>query len=243
MSEDMNVDILNEDGSLKSKEEFLEEMEALYDAIEQEVDESALLTEDDCIGSNEVVDILSFKERVIWLTGEIVGASERNYGTSREIIEKIITWNIQDKGVNVEDRRPIHILINSEGGDMMEALAIIDAIKGSKTPVYTHVIGEAYSAAFLITLCGKKRFGTENSTYLFHEGMAGFMGDAHKLNQAVQFYKNTLLRKTRKIILDNSKISEDAYEEHIKDDWFFDANEAAKLGVIDDINGGIFEWI
>ena len=62
MSEDMNVDILNEDGSLKSKEEFLEEMEALYDAIEQEVDESALLTEDDCVGSNEVVDILSFKE-------------------------------------------------------------------------------------------------------------------------------------------------------------------------------------
>ena len=73
--------------------------------------------------------------------------------------------------------------------------------------------------------------------------MAGFMGDAHKLNQTVQFYKNTLLRKTRKIILDNSKISEEAYEEHIKDDWYFDANEAAKLGVIDDINGGIFEWI
>jgi len=242
MNEDMNVDILNEDGSLKSKEDFLKEMEALYDAIEEEVEEP-LLTEEDCVGSNEVIDILSFKERIIWLTGEIVGATDRTYGTSREIIEKILAWNIQDRSVNAEDRKPIHILINSEGGDMMEALAIIDAIQSSKTPVYTHVIGEAYSAAFLITLCGKKRFGTRNSTYLFHEGMAGFVGDAHKLNQAVQFYKNTLLKKTRKIILDNSKISEEAYEEHIKDDWFFDSNEAVKLGVIDDVNGGIFEWI
>lgn len=241
MDENMNVDIMNEDGSLKSKEDFLNEMAALYDAIEDTVDEQSFLTEDDCCGSMEVMDIVSFKERMLWLNGEIVPDTARDIGTAKEIVDKIITWNKQDKDIPVEERKPINLIINSEGGDMMQALTIIDIITASKTPVHTYVIGMAYSAAFLIALCGAKRFGTKNSTYLFHEGMAGFMGDAHKLLQGVQFYKNTLLKKTKKIVLDNSKIDNDMYEEHVKDDWFFDANEAIKLGVIDEIDcGGIF---
>ena len=46
-------------------------------------------------------------------------------------------WNAEDKGIAPEERKPIKIFINSDGGSVDTVLHIIDMIHLSKTPIYT----------------------------------------------------------------------------------------------------------
>lgn len=76
-----------------------------------------------------------------------------------ETIDKTITfWNNVDnvEGIESLKREPIRIYINSTGGDFNAMLTILDAIKLSKTPVYTINIGTAYKEAFFVYLAGYK---------------------------------------------------------------------------------------
>ena len=60
-------------------------------------------------------------------------------------------WNAEDKGIAPEERKPIKIFINSDGGSVDTVLHIIDMIHLSKTPIYTIGMGRVYSAmSFLI---------------------------------------------------------------------------------------------
>ena len=59
-------------------------------------------------------------------------------------------------------------------------------------------------------------------------------GDAHKFIQRTDFYKKQLAR-LKKLVIDNTKISSEQYDEYRKDDWFMEPEDALKYGVIDEI--------
>lgn len=139
-----------------------------------------------------------------------------------------------EEEIPIDKREPIKIYINSGGGDLMGTLTIIDAIKASATPVYTINIGCAYSGGFFIFIAGYKRFAYPNSTFLFHEGSTGSFGDAHKFNNWADFYKKVLL-KLKTIVLDYTDITEEEYNAHIKDDWWFLAEDALQCKICDEI--------
>ena len=42
-------------------------------------------------------------------------------------------------------------------------------------------------------------------------------------------------KKLKEITLKNTKITEELYDEHIKDDWWLFADEAKELGIVDEI--------
>ena len=65
--------------------------------------------------------------------------------------------------------RPILLEINSNGGLIHEAFAVVDTIKHLSIPVHTICKGYTASAATLITLAGSKRYITKNSYFLIHE--------------------------------------------------------------------------
>lgn len=142
-------------------------------------------------------------------------------------------WD-EENEIPVEERTPIRIYINSNGGDLIGAFSAIDTIKNSVTPVYTYNLGAAYSAGFFILIAGHKRFGNKHSSYLFHEGSAGSSGDAHKFRNFTAFYERQL-DQLKEHVLDNTNISEELYKEKQKDDWWFDSEEALELGVIDEV--------
>ena len=76
-----------------------------------------------------------------------------------DAIEHIIRiYNVMDKDLPIEERKPIKLFINSNGGSAIGCLEIIDAINLSKTPVYTINIGLAASAGLDVFITGKKRF-------------------------------------------------------------------------------------
>ncbi len=141
----------------------------------------------------------------------------------------------QEKKIDVNKRTPIKIYIDSNGGSLTACFTIIDAITMSKTPVWTINIGKAYSAGFFIFITGHKRFAYPNSSFLFHEGSTGIYQDANKFKNYADFYKQQL-EQLRAITLEHTQIEPEEYDKHVKDDWWFDVNEAQKYGVTDKIS-------
>ena len=141
----------------------------------------------------------------------------------------------QEKKIDVNKRTPIKIYIDSNGGNLEACFTIIDAITMSKTPVWTINIGKAYSAGFFIFITGHKRFAYPNSSFLFHEGSTGIYQDANKFKNYADFYKQQLER-LRAITLKHTQIEPEEYDKHVKDDWWFNVDEALKHGVTDKIS-------
>lgn len=141
----------------------------------------------------------------------------------------------QEKKIDVNKRTPIKIYIDSNGGNLEACFTIIDAITMSKTPVWTINIGKAYSAGFFIFITGHKRFAYPNSSFLFHEGSTGIYQDANKFKNYADFYKQQL-EQLRAITLEHTQIEPEEYDKHVKDDWWFNVDEALKYGVTDKIS-------
>lgn len=145
-------------------------------------------------------------------------------------------WNRADEESNipVSNRKPIKIYLHSPGGYLTSTFTMIDAIKMSKTPVYTIAIGEVYSGGFFTFLAGHKKYAYPHSSFLYHEGATANGGDANKFRNFAKFYE-TQLNQLKQIVLENSKITEEEYNKHIKDDWWLTAEEAVEYGIADEI--------
>ena len=111
---------------------------------------------------------------------------------------------------------------------------MIDAIKMSTTPIWTINIGAAYSGGFFTFIAGHKRFAYPLSTFLYHEGSTGNIGDAGKFRNFADFYDKQL-DMLKAITTQNTRITDEMYRDHKKDDWWMTAEEALELGVCDEI--------
>lgn len=146
-------------------------------------------------------------------------------------------WNDLDEEQKIpaEQRQPIKLFINSDGGSLSAAFTIIDCIKSSKTPVYTINTGSAYSAGFFIFITGAKRLSYPHSTFLFHEGSTGLHQiDAGKFRNYTEFY-NKQVASLKDIVLENTKILEEEYEKHKLDDWWLTTEQSVEYGICDEI--------
>ena len=153
-----------------------------------------------------------------------------------DAIEHIIRiYNVMDKDIPTEERKPIKLFINSNGGSAIGCLEIIDAINLSKTPVYTINIGLAASAGLDVFITGKKRFCYPNATFLFHEGSTSLSSiDAGKFRNYSDWY-DRLLKRTKDNLIKNTKVTPELYKEKQNDDWWFFAEEAIEYGFCDEV--------
>jgi len=154
-----------------------------------------------------------------------------------EAVETMIRfWNRVDaeEGTPIEKRKPIVIYVDSNGGDLDATFTIIDAIRISKTPVWTVNIGCAFSGGFFTYIAGHRRLAYPHSTFLYHEGSTGQIADAGKFQNFAAFYK-VRLGMLKDIVLEYTKVSPELYEEKRRDDWWITAQEALELGIVDEI--------
>ena len=157
-------------------------------------------------------------------------------GIGSTIDSMIRFWNRRDEeeGLNIEERKPIKIYIDSCGGSLTDAFTIIDSIRMSKTPVITIATGCAYSAGFFIFISGHKRIAYPHASFLYHEGSATNGGTASQFRNFADFY-NIQLTQLKQIVLDYTDIDEDEYNKHKKDDWWMTAEDAINYGIADEI--------
>lgn len=163
-------------------------------------------------------------DRVLWLN-DVVDL------TTLEITQRVIRWNMEDVGLQIEERVPIKIFINSPGGYLHEGLAVVDTMLMSKTPIYTICVGLAASAASLIFIAGSRRFMLPHSRLLFHQGSATLSGNASDVQSASKDYEK-LVESMKSLILERcSKLNKAKLTKQWKSgDWYVNASEAIEMG-------------
>jgi ATP-dependent Clp protease protease subunit len=159
---------------------------------------------------------------------------EFDSGSVCDAIEFIIERNLMRK-----DRpKMMKMLINSPGGEVSSAFALIDTIKGSKIPIYTYGLGEIASCGLMTFIAGEKghRYITRNTAILSHQYSWGSFGKEHELMARVKEYNNTHAR-----ILEHYKKCTGLSEKDVKkyllpaEDVWLTAKEAVKYGIADEI--------
>jgi ATP-dependent Clp protease protease subunit len=130
---------------------------------------------------------------------------------------------------------PINIIINSDGGDVYEALGMIDFIQSLDVKVNTICRGRAMSAAALLLCAGTgTRAASKNSTIMFHEISSGIYGKSSDMKANVQ-HTEKLEEILINIITTNSKKNSSFWKDKILKDYYLSPEEALELGVIDTI--------
>lgn len=173
----------------------------------------------------------SYKERKI-LFNDDVDASGIN-----KIVYYIRKWNEEDErnNVPVEERVSPQLITTTNGGDVVAGLAIVDAIKASKTPITGVAIGCVASMGVPIYTSCHRRLSYPNTVFLIHDGSMGAQGTSNKVKSTLKFY-DRLDARVKKIIIDNTKISTDLYEEKEDEEWYMFADEEGiELGIVDEI--------
>ena len=157
-------------------------------------------------------------------------------GTGSTMDGYIRFWNEYDESHNipVEQRIPIKIYIDSCGGSLTDTFTIIDAIKLSKTPIWTINIGCAYSGGFFTFISGHKRIAYPHSSFLFHEGSTGTSGTSSQFENYTAFYKRQL-NQIKEIVLKNTNMTEEEYQEIKKDDIWYDVKDGIEKGFVDEV--------
>lgn len=145
-------------------------------------------------------------------------------------------WNLVDEelSLTLKDKDPIKIYINSKGGDLDSAITIVNAIKMSRTPVYTYNIGTTYQESFLIYLAGHKRFAYQNAIFMY------LVKDFNIQENESNFYTIDALKEKRQkdikdFIIEKISITEAQYEKHKKAEWWFSAEEAQKIRICNEL--------
>jgi len=153
--------------------------------------------------------------------------------TCKDVISFIISKNLTKPYPKY-----LQLVINSGGGDLQAAFALIDTMKGSAIPVRTVGLGCVASAAVLIFISGEKghRVLTPNTSILSHQFSWGTYGKEHELFATVKEYELT----TKRMINHYKKctgLSEKKIREFLlpAQDIWLSATEAKKLGICDSI--------
>lgn len=158
------------------------------------------------------------------------------------IVHKILYYNKLDKGLPVEERRPIRIFIDSPGGSVAVMWSVIKVIKLSKTPVYTINYCNAMSAAAHILAAGKKRYAFPGSTVLIHSGSCSYGGTVEQVESSKKYY-DAMSKAANEQLLADTKIPESRLKKKASFDWYLTAEEALEQGVVDKIIDDLDEII
>ena len=171
---------------------------------------------------------LDLENRVYWLSDEI-----NNY--TFDLVQYIIRWNREDKGIPTEERKPIRIIIDCPGGFLSVSETVSNVIKMSKTPVYGIALGQAASGASVIYLSCHKRFALPNTVFVLHKGScSGVSGTYDEIVAFARDYEKQI-ETLIDFYIQNTKYTEEEIAENIQTDWYIRTEEALEKGIVDEI--------
>ena len=179
----------------------------------------------DEFNASDRIGIKLLENSVHFLTGEI----------TEENVNECIKWLVYE---NLEVKEKILTLyVNSSGGDLYQAFALIDTMRNSKHVVRTVGIGSIMSAAFLIFTSGDQgeRHIAANTGIMCHQ-FAGGGSDAKFHDLKAEMKENELLNKKMVEILKNATgLAPSRIKTKLlpASDVYLTAQEAIELGVAD----------
>ncbi len=198
----------------------------------------------------EILSNLNLKYMLIPTVIEKTSMGERAYDIySRLLKENIIflAGPIDDHVANIiiaqllflqaeDPKKDITLYINSPGGVVTAGLAIIDTMNNIKNDVSTVCVGMAASMGSHILASGKKgkRFALPNSEIMIHQPLGGVEGQASDIEISAKHILKTR-ESLNKMLVKNTGQPLSKIEKDMDRNFFMDADEARKYGIIDKI--------
>lgn len=168
-----------------------------------------------------------------------------NYDIDESVVTHsydIIRWNKEDKGIPIDERKPIQILINTDGGCLNSIMNVANTIKLSKTPVITIAMGKAFSAGFLLLLAGHKRYCFNSTEGLLHSGNFGIRNSTEKVMDYID-HTRKIEKKVKDYVTANSNITPEEYDKNYRNEWYMTSDELLNLGIVEKIIDDLDEII
>ena len=140
---------------------------------------------------------------------------------------------------NDDSGKPIEIIISTVGGEIYSGFNLVDQIEKAKSPVTIHIMSMAASMGFLIAMAGKNNPNVKTvchpfSVGLLHSGSQYMEGSAHAVKDTFDFSQH-YEEKIKEYILTHTKIDKNLYDRIERKEYWMDADEMVRLGIVDEI--------
>lgn len=140
---------------------------------------------DQYLSVSDKIDAHLHDNDIHYLTGDI----------SNENVTEAIKW-ILSANLNKKPKRTLKLYINSAGGDLYEAFALIDVMKDSYHHISTIGVGAVMSASLLIFASGKhgERYIAKNTGIMNHQHSDTMESKMHDMRSQMKENNNCELR-------------------------------------------------
>lgn len=158
--------------------------------------------------------------------------------TINHIIMLIHKYNRDDDALPVDQRVPIMLYIDTQGGELYRGFSLIGAIENSITPVIGIVEGGiCMSMGIPLFLSCHYRMASSHATFLYHELRAPMDVQTLREIQNITKHYEILQDKMDKYIADNSTIPLSLLQEkrRLNLDWYMTIEEVEQYGFVDEI--------
>ncbi len=164
------------------------------------------------------------KDRIVFLGGPI------NDQVANAIIAQFLFLELQNP------KEDVHFYVNSPGGSVTSTLAIYDTMQHIKPDIATICVGIAASGGAILLAAGKKgkRYALPNSEIMIHQVLGSAEGQAIEIEITARHILRTKDR-LNKILAKHTNQTIERIEKDTDRDFFMDADEAKKYGLIDEV--------
>jgi ATP-dependent Clp protease protease subunit len=127
--------------------------------------------------ANDRVDLKLLEHSTHFLVGDI----------AEENVQNAIKWIVYEN-LESKEKKVLTLYINSTGGSLYDAFALIDVMRSSKHTIRTIGIGAVMSAAFLIFASGTKgeRYAARNTSFMCHQFTESMDSKYHDLKATMK---------------------------------------------------------
>lgn len=160
------------------------------------------------------------------------------------VYDEISYWGVRVadfvKEVAALDVATIHLRVNSPGGIVFDAMAMVAALRNHDAHVISHIDGLAASAASFLAMAADEVRMSDGAFLMIHNAWTFAYGDAAAFRKTA----DTLDKISESIINEYTKrssASRDQIVQWMHDETWFTATEAKTHGFIDAVDGGVEE--
>lgn len=157
-----------------------------------------------------------------------------------EVTEDIIETAVlplmdMDKNPNIKE---INIIMNTIGGSVYHGFTIVNILEHLTTPTTLRIMGMAASMGALIAMAKNPKYlkvvCDEFTVGLIHSGSTYMEGTVHAVKDTFKFSER-YEEKIKQYILSHTKITPEMYEQIERQEFWMDANDMLKYGIVDEI--------
>lgn len=133
---------------------------------------------------------------------------------------------------------PLTLYINSDGGSLQDAFALIDVIKKSNKPVITIGLGSVCSSGFMIFAAGARgnRYISPNASIMCHQYSDSTIGKYHDIRASAKEHE-LINRRMVNLLTEVTGLTASVVKRRLlpASDVYLTAEELIELGVADHI--------